>query len=208
MITKPFVFVVDDDPAMRHSLQRLLESVDLRVRTFRSAQEFLDAWDPECPGCLVVDVRMPGMSGVELLEHMAAQPISPPVIIVTGHGDVPMAVKAIKRGALDFIDKPYSAQALLDRIQEALQVDAANRKAHARRRERIQRLAGLTPRERQVMEMLVAGLGVKRIAAELGLSHKTVQVHRAHIMEKTQAQSLPELVHLAEAVADHQPALA
>ncbi len=199
-MSAPTVFVVDDDPAMRQSMSRLLESVNLSVETFDSARAFLDAYQPDRPGCLVVDVRMPGMSGLELQEKLLEDGVTLPVIIVTGHGDVPMAVNAVKRGALDFIEKPFRAQPLLDRIQEALDRDAELRQRESTRKRVAARLSNLTPREHEVMEMLVRGQSVKQIAADLGLSHKTVQVHRAHIMEKTQAGSLPDLVHLAAAV--------
>ena len=196
----PTVFVIDDDPAMRQSMSRLLDSVSLPAETFESAKDFLDVYEPDRPGCLVVDVRMPGMSGLELQDKLIELGYRVPLIIVTGHGDVPMAVNAVKRGALDFVEKPFRAQPLLDRIQEALERDAELRQRENKRQRVAARLSNLTPREREVMEMLVRGQSVKQIAADVGLSHKTVQVHRAHIMEKTQANSLPDLVHLAAAV--------
>lgn len=181
---------------MRESLARLLDSVQIPVRTFGSAEAFLEEYDPNWAGCLVVDIRMPGMSGLELQERLTAQRALLPVIIVTGHGDVPMAVAAVQRGALDFIEKPFRAQPLLERIQEAIRVDAQRRDKQRQRRRAADRLASLTPREQEVLEKLVIGKSVKEIAADLGLSHKTVQVHRAHIMEKSQVASLPELVRL------------
>jgi len=196
------VFVVDDDEAARQSLGWLMESVGLKVASFHSAQAFLDAFDPEMPGCLVLDVRMPGMGGLELQEKLAAGLVSLPVIIVTGHGDVPMAVRAMKAGAVDFLEKPFNDQALLDRIQQALEADTRRRSEARPRAAVLARIATLTPREREVMQLVVAGKPNKAIATALGISKKTVEAHRAKMMEKMQAGSISELVRDALLVND------
>jgi RNA polymerase sigma factor (sigma-70 family) len=191
------VFVIDDDPAVRESLQWLIESVGLNVETYSTAQEFLDAFDRDRPGCLVLDVRMPGISGLDLHDQLASQQIRIPVIIITGHADVPMAVRAMKAGVVDFIEKPFSDELLLDRIRAALELDAKIRVNQSHRTEVETYFAQLTPREREVMGLVVAGKSNKQIAAELGLSQKTVEVHRAHVMQKMHADSLAELVQMA-----------
>jgi two-component system, LuxR family, response regulator FixJ len=191
------VFVVDDDPAVRHSLAWLIESVELRVETFPSAQAFLEAYDAGRPGCLVLDVRMPGMSGTDLQERLVAMSVMLPVIFVTGHGDVPMAVRAMKRGALDFIEKPFNNQELLDRIHQAIQQDASQRREHARLADLCARMASLTPREREVMDMVVAGKTNKEMARDLNVSVKTIEAHRARVTEKVRARSVSELVQMA-----------
>jgi FixJ family two-component response regulator len=197
MQADPTVFVVDDDAAVRESLCWLVESAGLNAESYATAQEFLEAYDPRQPGCLVLDVRMPGLSGLDLQEQLAAQGIMLPVIIITGHGEVPMAVRAMKGGAIDFIEKPFSDQLLLDRAREAIAQDAHNRVEQARRAEVAARLALLTPREREVMEMVVSGKANKQVGASLGISQKTVEAHRAQVMRKTRADSLAELVQLA-----------
>ncbi len=197
MQQKPIVYVVDDDQAVRDSLRWLIESVGLNVETYASAQAFLEAYYPGRAGVLVLDVRMPGMSGLELQNALASQELRLPVIVITGHGDVPMAVRAMKAGALDFIQKPFNDQELLERIHEALERDAPIRFERAERAEVVARLAQLTPRELEVMTRVVAGKPNKAIAAELGISKKTVEVHRARIMEKMQAESLADLVRIA-----------
>jgi RNA polymerase sigma factor (sigma-70 family) len=192
------VFVVDDDPAVRKALRWLIESVGLRVETFTTAQEFLDANpDPNRPGCLVLDIRMPGLSGLELQKKLTEQNSELPVIIITGHAEVPMAVQALKAGAVDFLEKPISEQMLVDRIHQALERDAKNRLAQARRSTIEERLALLTPRERQVFQLVVAGKSNKAIAATLGVTSKTVEAHRAQLMRKMQADNLPELVRMS-----------
>jgi two-component system, LuxR family, response regulator FixJ len=196
METDPTVFVVDDDPAMRESLRWLIESVNVGVETYATAQDFLAVYDPDRPGCLVLDVRMPGMGGLDLQAELARREIEIPIIIITGYAEVPTAVRALKAGALDFIEKPFSDQLLLDRIQQAI---ASDRQARARRFERAAlaaRVAQLTPREREVMQLVVAGSSNREIAAELGLSVKTVEVHRARVMEKMKVDSLADLVRL------------
>ena len=193
---EPVVYVVDDDEAMRSSLKWLIESVGLRVETFGSADEFLSCYYPGRAGCLLLDVRMPGMSGLDLQEYLANRHIQLPVIIITGHGDVPMAVRAMKGGALDFIEKPFNDQALLDAIRGALAMAAEQLDVQARRAEIATRLALLTPREHEVMEMVADGRSNKEIANALGVSAKTVEAHRARVMEKMEARSLAELVRM------------
>jgi two-component system, LuxR family, response regulator FixJ len=190
------VFVVDDDAEMRKSLQWLLESVNLNAVAYGCAQAFLDGYDSRRPGCLVLDVRMPGVSGLELQERLQARGINIPVIIITAHADVPTAVRAMKAGAIDFLEKPFSGQLLLDRIQQALARDRQTRDEQARRAGVGSRIDSLTSRERQVMDLVVQGRVNKQIAAELGLSQKTVEHYRARIMTKMQADGLAELVRL------------
>ena len=196
MSHEPTVFIVDDDPEIRRSLQWLIESVDLPVRVFASAQEFLDTYDSECPGCLVLDVRMPGMSGLDLQRHLQSEDIRIPIIIVTAHGDVPMAVRAIKAGAIDFIEKPVSDQLILDLIQRAIQRDREDRESWAVADIINKRKELLTQREREVMELVIVGMSSKEIAADLGVSFKTVEAHRAKIMKKMQAKSVPQLIQM------------
>jgi FixJ family two-component response regulator len=192
------VYVVDDDKAVRDSLRWLIESVGLPVETFGSAQEFLRRCeDDEVRGCLVADVRLPGVSGLDLQDRLRAMDIYLPTIVITGHGDVPVAVRAMKAGALDFIEKPFSDQILLDRIREAMARDEKYRELAGHCDELAARFHRLTPREREVMDLVVAGRLNKQIAAELGLSHKTIEVHRAHVMNKMRAESLAELVRIA-----------
>lgn len=196
MRSEPTVFVVDDEPAMREFLRWLVESVGLPVETFATAREFLDACDPERPGCLVLDARMPGMSGFDLQEELAARKISLPIIIITAYAEVPMAVRALKTGAFDFIEKPFGHQVLLDRIQEAMAADQTTRRTQMQQAAVRSCLARLTPRQRQVLDHMIAGKPSKIIAAELGLSPKTVDVHRARVMRTMQAASLADLLRL------------
>jgi RNA polymerase sigma factor (sigma-70 family) len=193
---EPTVFVVDDDQAMRSSLKWLIESVGMRVETYGSAQEFLSHYYPGRAGCLLLDVRMPGMSGLDLQDHLTRASIRVPVIIITGHGDVPMATRAMKAGAVDFIEKPFNDEVLLDSIRNALLADAQQRAFQAERAEVATRLAHLTPREYEVMEMVAAGMSNKQIALDLGVSAKTVEAHRARVMEKMAAGSLADLVRM------------
>ena len=197
MNNKPTVFVVDDDQAMRNSLKWLIESVAMQVETFDSADAFIRSYYPGRSGCLLLDVRMPGMSGLELQEYLVQQRISIPVIIITGHGDVPMAIRAMKAGAVDFIEKPFNDELLLESIRHALQRDEQQRDQQRQRAEIAERLARLTPREHEVMAMVTGGKANKEIAASLGVSAKTVEAHRARVMEKMEAQSLAELVRMA-----------
>lgn len=190
------VFVVDDDAAVRDSLSWLIKSVGLKVETFGSAHEFLEKLNPRRQGVVVLDVRMPGMSGLELQEKLVSDSITLPVIIVTGHGDVPMAVRAVKSGAFDFIEKPFNDQVLLDRIQQAMKRQVETRKVEEQRADVSGRLNTLTPREKEVLEMVVSGNPNKVIAAQLGISCRTVEIHRGRVMEKMRASSLSELVRM------------
>ena len=194
---RPTVFVVDDDEAMRSSLQWLIESVDLPVECYASAEAFLDAYYPGRSGCLLLDVRMPGMGGLELQEYLRRHEITIPVIIITGHGDVPMSVRAMKEGAIDFIEKPFNDELLLDAIRNALAVDERQRQEQTLRAGLAACLATLTPREHEVMEMVTAGRSNKEIASALGVSAKTVEAHRAKVMDKMKASSLAELVRMS-----------
>ena len=190
------VFVVDDDRAMRDSLRWLLESIGLTVRTYATAAEFLREHQPSQPGCLVLDVRMPGMSGLDLQAELVKRGAELPTIVVTGHAEVAMAVRAVKAGAIDFIEKPFSDQLLLDRVRQALEIDRQSREVRARREEARRRLASLSAREREVLELVAAGKANKEVAAALGLSTKTVEVHRAHVMSKMAVDSLAELIRV------------
>lgn len=192
----PVVFIVDDDDAVRTALRLLMRSAGLQARGFASADEFLAGYDTQQPGCLVLDVRMPGMSGLELQQELNKRGATIPVIFITGHGDVPMAVEAMQHGAADFLQKPFGDQDLLDRVRKALASDAAARASMAVLAVTRQRLASLTPREVEVMRLVTRGKANKVIGAELGVSQRTVEIHRAHVMEKMQARSLAELVRM------------
>lgn len=193
MSREPTVFVVDDDQTMRGSLRWLLESLKLNVEMYSSARDFLSAYDPAKPGCLLLDVRMPEISGLQLQDILAQRQIRLPVIMISGHGDVPVAVRAMKAGALDFIEKPFNDETLLERVQAALATDARQRREAAERRTVQARLALLTPREREVLDKVVGGSPNKTIAAALGISTKTVEAHRAKVMEKMAAHSVADL---------------
>jgi two-component system, LuxR family, response regulator FixJ len=193
---RPTIFVVDDDSAVRDALKLLLRSVGQAVETFGSAQEFLDAYSEDRPGCLVLDIRMPGMSGLELQQRLNEKHSILPIIFITGHGDVPMAVEAMQAGAVDFIQKPFRDQDLIDRINQALEKDGANRAALGERNDIRRRLETLTPREREVLDLVVHGKANKVIAGDLKLSQRTVEIHRARVMEKMQASSLAHLVRM------------
>ena len=190
------VFIVDDDSALRESLGWLLESAGIRFKGYATAQEFLDQYESDEPGCLLLDVRMPGLSGLDLQEELRRRGIPPPIIIMTGHARVPMAIRALKGGAIDFIQKPFSDQALLKRVQEALALDRRTRDVRRECAGFAAQLAYLTPRERQVMELVIAGKPNKIIADDLGISPKTVEIHRGRVMEKLQVDSVAELVRL------------
>ena len=192
------VFVVDDDEGMRQSLKNLIGSVGLRVEAFASAQEFLRSKLTDVPGCLVLDVRLPGLSGLDLQKRMAEAGIEIPIIFITGHGDIPMTVQAMKAGAVEFLTKPFRDQDLLDAIQQALQHDRKTREQRAEIEKLRSRLDSLTPREREVMGLVVAGLLNKQIAGELGTSETTIKIHRHQVMEKMGAGSLAELVRMAD----------
>jgi len=194
----PTVFVVDDDAAMRDSLRDLIRSIGLGVELFDSAQEFLRSERLDIPGCLVLDVRMPGQSGLDLQRRLNEAGVAIPIIFITGHGDVPMGVHAMKAGAIEFLTKPFRDQELLDAIQQALDRDSAAREERAATEAIRRRFASLTSREREVMTRVVGGLLNKQIAAELGTSENTVKTHRHQVMEKMGANSLPELVRMAD----------
>ena len=195
---KAIVFVVDDDPSMRRSLESLLRSVGHDVRLFSSAPEFMQAVRKDAPGCLVLDVRLPGMSGLAFQQELTKAGIGLPIIFITGHGDVPMTVRAMKAGAAEFLTKPFDDQVLLDAIHAALERDRARRRDDASLAALRTRYDGLTERERQVMSHVVAGSVNKRIAAELDLSVVTVKVHRGQVMRKMQAKSVAELVRMGD----------
>ena len=196
------VFIIDDDPAVRQSLRMLFRSVGLRSEVFSAGQQFLDVYDERWAGCIVLDMRMPGMSGLELQQHLNERQSILPIIFMTGHGDVPMAVEAMQAGAIDFIQKPFGDQDLLDRIAQALSKDTTNRGALAEKHEIRHRLESLTPREHEILEMVVDGKANKVIAGDLNLSQRTVEIHRARVMEKMQATSLAHLVRMVIAVSD------
>ena len=193
----PIVFVVDDDDAVRDSLRDLLDSVGLKVSTYASALAFLNTHQEKQRGCLVLDIRMPGMSGLELQERLNRRGSTLPIVFITGHGDVPMAVEAMKRGAVDFIQKPFRDQELLDRINLALEQNRQRWDADETRHDIARRLATLTRREREVMDMVIQGKANKVIAIDLGLSQRTVEVHRAHVMDKMTARTLADLVRMS-----------
>jgi len=194
----PIVFIVDDDANVRRSVQDLLSSVALRSEAFATPQEFLDSKRADCPGCLVLDVRLPGMSGLDCQRRLAEARVTIPIIFITGHGDVPVTVRAMKLGAVEFLTKPVRPQELLDAVQQALDRD---RKLREKRRETAEvrkRYETLTARELEVMELVISGLLNKQIAAQLGTGEHTVKIHRGHVMEKMKADSLPALIRMAD----------
>ena len=193
---KPTVFVVDDDEEVRSALKLLFESVGLPVICYASAVEYLDQFDDSLPGCLVVDIRMPGMSGLDMQEKLIERPVHPPVIIITGHGDVPMAVRAVQAGAIDFIEKPFRDQILLDSVHRAIEQDAEKRGEASRLSEIREHLDQLTPREREVLELVISGMRNKNISEQLGITLSTVEAHRSRVMEKMQADSLSHLMRM------------
>jgi len=196
----PIVFVVDDDASIRDALKSLIRSVGLRVELFGSPREFLQAKRPDAPSCLVLDVRLPGESGLDLQRQLAEANISIPIIFITGHGDIPMSVRAMKAGAVEFLTKPFRDQDLLDAIQLGLEQDRARRLRHAETALLRERLESLTPREREVLPLVVSGLLNKQVAAELGTTEATVKVHRSQLTRKMGADSLAELVRMAEKI--------
>jgi len=194
----PTIFVVDDDPAVLKSLGRLLRSAGLHVETCNSPQDFLARHNPALPGCLVLDVAMPGLNGLEVQQALAAIGDERPIVFLTGHGDIPTSVEAMKRGAVDFLTKPVNAEDLLKAIHSAIVKDSVRRLERDEVEEFKQRLATLTPREREVLPYVISGRLNKQIAGELGTAEKTIKVHRARVMEKMKVQSVAELVRLAE----------
>lgn len=190
------VFVVDDDEPVRDSIGLLLDTVDIPHEAFASAQAFLDAYDRSRTGCLILDIRMPGMSGLELQDHLLAEKAPIPIVFITGHGDIPMAVEAMKKGAVDFIRKPFRDQELLDRVHEALSMDEENRQSFADLEEIRARVDSLTPRELEVFERVAEGQANKVVAIDLSISERTVEIHRSQVMQKTQARSLADLVKM------------
>jgi FixJ family two-component response regulator len=192
------VFVVDDDSSVREAIESLIQSVGLRVETFETAQEFLRSKRPDVPGCVVLDVRLPGLSGLDLQRELAAHGIKLPVIFITGHGDIPMSVRAMKAGALEFLTKPFRDQDLLDAIQQALERDRTARQHQMETTELREHFDSLTSREREVMGLVVSGLLNKQIAGELGTSEVTIKIHRSQVMKKMGAGSLAELVRMTE----------
>jgi FixJ family two-component response regulator len=194
----PMVFIIDDDRGMRQAIQDLVESVGLRAETFATGEDFLKRKRPYDPGCLVLDVRLPQMSGLDFQRRLAETGIQIPIIFITAHGDVPMSVKALKSGAVEFLTKPFRDQDLLDAIQQALQRDRADRERQAEIRDLQERYHALTLREREVMTLVVSGMLNKQIASEIGASEATVKIHRGHVMQKMQAGSVVELVRMAD----------
>jgi len=196
---QPIVFIIDDDLLLRESLESLLRSVGLRVQTFGSAQEFLQSKRPDAPGCLVLDVRLPGQSGLEFQRALAATGIHIPIIFISGYGDIPMSVRAMKSGAIEFLTKPLHEQEFLDAIQVGLEQDRFQRQEAKAATTLQKRLDSLTPREREVLTLIIAGQLNKQIAGQLSLSEATVKVHRSQIMHKMQARSLVELLRMTSA---------
>jgi FixJ family two-component response regulator len=203
--TDGLVFIVDDDAPLRESLKNLIRSVGLRVEAFASAQEFLGSTRPDVPGCLVLDVRLPGLSGLDLQKRMAEADVDTSIIFISGHGDIPMAVQAMKAGAVEFFAKPFRDQDLLDAIRQALECNRQARERRTQSAELRSRYRSLTPRERQVIALVVAGFLNKQIAGELGTSEAAVKVHRQHVMEKMGAGSLAELVRMVDRLGKPTP---
>jgi FixJ family two-component response regulator len=194
------VFVVDDDPSIRRAIKRLVESVGLRVELFASASEFVSSNHPEVASCLVLDIRLPGISGLDFQRQLVEANVHLPIVFITGHGDIPMSVRAMKAGAVEFLTKPFRDQDLLDAIQAGLERDRARREQQAETAVLRERLESLTPSEREVLPLVVSGLLNKQVAAEMGTTEATVKVHRSQLMRKMGADSLPDLVRIAEKI--------
>ncbi len=194
---RPTVFIVDDDLQVREFLRATVESAQLAVESFDTAEDFINSLDASRPGCVMVDVKLSGMNGLELQERLKERSINLPVIMMSGYGDIRMAVRAMKKGAISFIEKPVSAETVLDSVREAIAKDEKRREEEKVIEQVTQRLLRLTPRELEVMELVVAGNANKEVAAKLQLSEKTIEIHRAHVMKKMQAESVAELVRLA-----------
>jgi len=192
----PKVFIVDDEEAIRDSLCMLMKSVGFKHEAYHNAQQFLDNYDVENPGCLLLDIRMPGISGLELQTKMKEMSLDLPIIFITGHGDVTMAVEAMKKGAVDFFQKPFRDQELLDRIDQIFEKTQCKQHERVEHQQALSRLETLTTREHEVMTLVIAGSGNKKIAAELGISQRTVEIHRAHVMQKMHAHSVAQLVKM------------
>jgi len=201
----PIVFVVDDDAAVRDAIRNLIASVGLRAETFGSTREFLSAQRPQSPACLVLDVRLPDVSGLEFQRELAASGVEIPIVFITGHGDIPMTVQAMKAGAVEFLTKPFRGQELLDAIHEAIARDRAAWEKRAQNADVRARHDSLTPREKEVMNLVVTGLLNKQIAAELGTSELTIKTHRGRVMEKMGADSVAALVRMAEKLKSSEP---